>query len=148
MTRFLIRPYVLAFFVCLLMILLSLFQLGKGSIDIQLHDTYLVIAKSHVYYVLAFLFFLFSLFYLILDNWLAKDKRRKFQYFHFSITTICLGLLPPLLRSNFAAHYDCRIICAAIDFLFFLTAQTGFLLYYIFCLIRKYTGLWKISNET
>jgi heme/copper-type cytochrome/quinol oxidase subunit 1 len=141
MTKFLFRPYVLAFLVCILMILLGTFQSDTGSIDIQLHDTYIVVARRHGYYILAFLFFLFALFYLILDSWLTKGKGRKFQYAHFTVTIMSLGVFLYLFHSQGRGIYKGYLFWEAIDLLIFLVAQSVLLLYYIFCFFRRYMEL-------
>jgi heme/copper-type cytochrome/quinol oxidase subunit 1 len=70
----LITPRALALYLSFCFFVIGISPLVNGDLDIQLHDTYFIVARSHVYYGFSVLFFTFSVIYFILDIWLAKGK--------------------------------------------------------------------------
>ena len=161
--RSLLRPYGIALLLCLIFIIIGLCQTGhdpkKDAFDIQLPDAYIVISYRHWYFFLAFIFFWFSLAYLILDSWLAKGKGRIFQYVHLTSFLAC-GILiwqiavaiqhHPYKESwSFGDDSGSRAGCAflyqaeAYLGLFFALINAAFLIYYLYCILRKYIGLMK-----
>ena len=69
----------------------------SGSIDIAIHDTYVVIAKVHVVLAIALLFVFFSL-----TIWgIHKISRRLssvLNWFHYGLTTISLAIIAVLMN--------------------------------------------------
>lgn len=79
-------------------ILLLLGFISTGTIDIVQHDTYYVIANSHVYFVLALLFWIFAVVAFLLIKGKRKFNNTLF-YIHYLLSVV--GIITLIILLNF-----------------------------------------------
>jgi heme/copper-type cytochrome/quinol oxidase subunit 1 len=89
------RPYHLLLLTSLILLILSFFQ--KQTIDIHVHDTYYVIAKSHFYLMMAFITGLLWLFYLATRTIIFS---KTLSWIHIICTILSIGFFLWLLNSG------------------------------------------------
>ncbi len=71
---------------------------GNSAIDIQVFDTYFVIATSHVFFALSFFFAIYALLYFLTPSLLRKKLNFVLSQVHFWVTFFCIiVLLFPLI---------------------------------------------------
>lgn len=127
------RPYLLLLFVSSILFFLG-FILNEETIDVNVHDTYYVILRKHLYWLLSVELFFFSLFYLMFYN--AKiNFGNLFSKVHVFGTLISVtGLLFPyslIFRTTEFPLYDNLLyinLCMTISFLLFLILQIIFII--------------------
>lgn len=89
MTRIIKQPYLLFLLTGLVLLIASLFMFGQ-SVDIHLHDTYLVVAVNYFIWFLAIFCFIAWTVYKLTDRFLWT---KKLIWTHVSLTILVLILL-------------------------------------------------------
>jgi len=131
--------YIFSFLLFCTACILSIAQ-KHHAIDIQLHDTYFVIASSHILFVLSILMAVIATLYLLVPKLLGRTLNILVGKIHFWISALCILLLS--VSSNFIGmgsvprryyrfentfdtynHLDKVLILVSISILVFLLAQ-------------------------
>jgi len=133
----------------LLLLLISFFPLfGNSALDLQLHDTYLVIGHSQICLILSVITFIIGLIYYLckwlpLNNWIS--------HLHVLITYCFIGLIliTMLMSSGSPRHYysfddGTSFYPRLIHFL--ILSSFLYLLFQVLFLINVFLGLWKSKN--
>lgn len=119
----------------------------RSTLDINIHDTYLVIAQTHIAMGLAFMYFLISLIYFSFKKF-SKPLKYRLGQIHYLITTsaLLIFIFPPTYffpseryttsSTSFSTGFD---IHEFLVFVFF-----GFILAQIIFLINI---IWTIFGE-
>ena len=93
-SRFFLISALLFFFLSAVMNIMF----GNAAVDIQAHDTYFVIATSHVFLALVFFFGMYALLYFLIPALLRKKLNFVLSQIHFWITFFSvIVLLFPLI---------------------------------------------------
>ncbi len=85
--------FIFGIFVLLIENLMDSVSKGNSTIDIQLHDTYFVIANVHVITFFALLFLAFAAVYFVFPRITGKTMNARMGYIHFSVTLITVYFL-------------------------------------------------------
>lgn len=84
----------------------------NGSIDIAMHDTYVVIAQAHIMITIALLFVLFTLITWGMNK-ISRSLSPILNWLHYGLTTICLVSIIALtnkLTSQPATHNNYSVL--------------------------------------
>lgn len=136
------KTYYLLLITSLILIILG-FLNGEETFDINVHDTYFVIANCHLYWLFSSLLFIIFIFYFLLD--IAKIKLNKIiSKIHIfgTIISITSLLFPYALFSNPKKFppfdsFEYINIVLTISFLIFLFLQLLFIINIFVSLIKK-----------
>ncbi len=80
-------------FVLLIGNLVNQVTIGNSTLDIQLHDTYFVIAHVHLMLYFALLFLAFSAVYFVFPRITGRMMNAPMGYIHFTLTLVSVYLL-------------------------------------------------------
>lgn len=136
------KAYYLLFITSLILLMLG-FLVGEETFDINIHDTYFVIANSHLYWLFSSLLFITFIFYFLLN--ITKIKLNKIiSKIHIFGTIILIVLLifPYTLFSNpnefpLFDSFEYINIVLTISFLILLFLQLLFIINIFVSLIKK-----------
>lgn len=81
---------------CIALIVLSILSAllhSNAAFDIQLHDTYFVVAKAQIMILFAFLMGFFALLYFLIPKITGKALNEKMGKLHFGITAIGIFII-------------------------------------------------------
>jgi len=119
----------------------------RSAFDINVHDTYFVIANSHITIGLTFLFFIFSLIYFSFAR-LGRPLKKGLGLTHYIITvlTLFITVFPPTFLfkptryspadASLDSNFDVNTLILLVFFTFIL-GQLLFLINIIWTLIRS-----------
>lgn len=71
--------------------LMVLIFFGHSKIDIQLHDTYIVVSLYQLFFLLTFFLGLLTALYYLIPKLIKKNLNRVWSKIHFLITTIAIA---------------------------------------------------------
>lgn len=138
------KPFYLLMVIALFFLVLSFVQQKEETFDINIHDTYFVIANNHLsrFYFLYFSLLFLSLWFLHKREFLRRNLLEKIYVFG----TILLFLLFNYWNSFFALFqngneiYDSWLIdvntVIVISFFLFVILQIIWLIYWVFVIIK------------
>jgi len=78
----------IAFVLFLIYGLLSGIFLGNSAIDIQMHDTYFVIAHFHIFILFSLIFAFYAIAYFVIPKMIKRKLNETLGLLHFALTTI------------------------------------------------------------
>lgn len=149
------RPYNLLLLTGLILVLTSFFLFdGNSAVDIHLHDTYFVIAHTHIFWLLAILaFFMWTLY--LLTNKILYSKSLTWTHIIVTILTLVLfastlfigdGHINPMPRRyydysnwNSLDMYSTLIKVGAITLFILLLGQINFVINFIVGIFKSKT---------
>lgn len=70
---------------------------GNSAIDIQMHDTYYVIAHFHILVLISLVFGVYSIIYFVIRRLAKRELNKILSETHFWLSTICAFLLAYLM---------------------------------------------------
>ena len=85
--------FIFGLFVLLIEDLMNTVNNGTSTLDIQLHDTYFVIAQVHVILFFALLFLTFAAAYFVFPKITGRTMNAVMGYIHFALTLIAVYFL-------------------------------------------------------
>lgn len=138
-----VKPYYLFLLAVIIFIGLCFFASNESTLDINVHDTYYIIAHSHLYISLAVILFTVFTFYWSIDN--AKIKLIAFLsdiHIYGTLITIIGMFFPYRLifkPSNLQLYDDMQYvnICLTIAGLLFLFLQFVFIINIFVSITKK-----------
>ncbi len=136
------KTYYLLLIASLILLMLG-FLIGEGTLDINVHDTYYIIAHSHLYTMLfVFLFFIFTICF-SLDKAKINFGHLFSKVYIFGALISLIGLLFPyssIIRANEFPLSDNSLyinLSITISILVFLMLQILFIINIFVILIKK-----------
>lgn len=136
------RAYYLLLFTSLIFLLLGLF-FGEGTLDINVHDTYFVIAHSYIFMLFFLILFFFFTIYFSFDKGKMNLIKILYKIHVFGTLISVLGVFFPYSFFFYSTKFSLFDypgfinICITISFLLFLFLQLLFIINIFVSLINK-----------
>ena len=138
------KPYFLLFAIVILFLILGFFVDNKSILDLNVHDTYYIIAHNHLYWLLTIIMFLLLIVYCFLNK-LKVNLVVILSKIHIYGTLVSIiGMFFPysliLKPSNFPLYDDMQNVnlCVSISGLLFLLLQLLFIINIFVAIIKKF----------
>ncbi len=136
------KPYILLLFTSLLLFVMGIIK-SSETFDINVHDTYFVIAQNHLYRLFSLFFFFFFMIYFTLDK-VRIQWLRMVEIIHvYGTFLFTIGLFFPyewVFKSpDFPLQDDYLKVnlCRSLSTLFFLIAQILLIINIFVAIIKK-----------
>lgn len=137
------KDYYLLFISSAILLIVGLFSNKETTFDVNVHDTYFVVAHSHLYF-----FFMVVFFWLFTFYWsFEKSKTTLIKILHkihiYGTLLTVIGLFFPynfiFSSSDFPLYDDMQYanVCITISFLFFIFFQILFIINIFVSIIKK-----------